>query len=115
VPGRDPLRQTSKKKNSRYDPAFHSVTESWYDPDFNFVVDDTWAFTNYGVFETTQGEVFFRERTIVDFEAPDGRAVHINVLGGTGRYEGATGWMAYFDNFAGEFTTWGGEICWPED
>ena len=91
-----------------------TLTERFNFADSYHLIDDAWAFTNYGVIETKQGELFFRERSMADFEAPDGFVVHINVTGGTGRYEGATGWMAYFDNFAGNSTTWGGEVCWGD-
>ena len=90
-----------------------TLTESFNDADAVHVVDDTYAFTNYGVIETAQGELYFVERSIADFAAPDGFAVHMNVSGGTGRYEGATGWMGSFDNFEGTATRMGGEVCWP--
>ena len=92
-----------------------TLFEAFYEDDFYFVVDDTYAFTNYGVIETKQGELFFTELSVADFAAPDGFAMHANVTGGTGRYEGATGWMAYCGNFEGTDIKWVGEVCWPDE
>ena len=92
-----------------------TITEAGNFVDTYYLVDAAYAYTMHGVIETKQGEIFFVERSIADYEAPDGFGVHINVLGGSGRYEGATGWMAYFGNFEGTFNRFGGEVCWPEE
>jgi hypothetical protein len=86
-----------------------------YDADTYHVDEITYAFRGDGVIETTHGKLFLNQWSITDLAAPDGYAVHINVVGGTGRYEGATGWMAYFANFANTETTWGGEVCWGDE
>jgi len=92
-----------------------TLWESFFFADQVHVSDGHWTFTNYGVIETKQGELFFTERSVADFAAPDGFAVHMNVTGGTGRYEGATGWMAYSGNFEGTNIKWVGEVCWPDE
>jgi hypothetical protein len=90
-----------------------TLTESWFDADAVHVVDATWTFTNYAVIETPHGKIYFLERSIADFAAPNGFAFHANVTGGTGRYEGATGWLGAFDSFEGGAGRTGGEVCWP--
>lgn len=92
-----------------------TFAEYSYDADAVQVDATTYSFAADAVFETNHGELFLEERSIVNFAAPDGIAVVANILGGTGRYEGATGWLVIFANFEGTLSRWAGEVCWPED
>lgn len=65
------------------------------------------------VFETKKGDIFATGLGITHLAAEDGFGSHFLVNEGTGRYEGATGWMA---TTLREFPTGGrliGEICGP--
>ncbi len=78
--------------------------------------DGTIINISYSVHETPRGELFFDDRAIVTPNAPEGFALHSNVIGGTGRYEGATGWLAYYLEWAeGNQGLMRGEICYAED
>ena len=70
-------------------------------------LDDTVVGLNEAVIETSHGKIYLDVRAIIYWGAPDGGAANANVTGGTGRYEGATGWLAY--------VTWAGSedrACW---
>ena len=89
----------------------------WNLDDEEFVADNTALVLDIdSVFETNHGDIYTEERGILNFFAPDGYAAHIGVTGGTGRYEGATGWMTgtliFIFEESGMLT---GEICWNGD
>lgn len=78
--------------------------------------DGTIINVSVSVIETAHGELFLEDRAIFAPDAPEGFALHSNVTGGTGRYEGATGWLAYYLEWAaGNEGIMRGEICVPED
>lgn len=68
------------------------------------------------VLQTAHGDIYSVDRAIVAPGAPEGFAQHSTITGGTGRYEGVTGWIVtYFEwveDYNGRLV---GEICWPED
>jgi hypothetical protein len=92
-----------------------TYTTYWFNADAVTVGGDTVAGLQDAILETTHGDLQIRESVIVDWGAPDGFAVHAKIVGGTGKYEGATGWMVSHGNLEGDFLRYGGEICWPEE
>jgi hypothetical protein len=76
---------------------------------------DALGFWNDAVLETAHGDLMIEERGIVHLGTSDGFAIHSRIVGGTGKYEGATGWMASFGNLEGDFARIAGEICPPEE
>jgi len=76
------------------------------------VDDTTLVFIDDVVIETNHGEIFVEERGVVHLGAPDGYVIHANITGGTGRYEGATGWWGNVTSYTGK-STMSGEICLP--
>jgi hypothetical protein len=64
------------------------------------------------VIDTTQGKIFGRERDIVEYDPIAFNWVgHVMITGGTGRYEGATGFIL---NYGGnEYFGISGKICLP--
>ena len=72
---------------------------------------------NISTIETNHGELFLDERLIFHTEALNGFAVHSNVTGGTGKYEGAIGWMVSYLEFTEKKSTGllRGEICFPDE
>ena len=69
-----------------------------------------------GVFETNQGDLYADDIELANQNAPDGGVFHSAVEGGTGKYEGASGWLAgwfFFEPPTGGNI--GGEICWIDD
>lgn len=64
------------------------------------------------VMETNRGDVYADDMELGNLNAPDGWVFHHAVTGGTGKYEGATGWLAgwfSWETFRGKI---GGKICW---
>jgi hypothetical protein len=73
------------------------------------------AFYLDGVFSDQHGELLLVDREILNLLAEDGLGFNVAVVGGTGRYEGASGWMTGYATF---FPVGGkifGEVCWDGD
>jgi hypothetical protein len=72
-----------------------------------------WIGVSYAisVFETQQGTLFTQETGVWHYDAEVGLANHFNITGGTGHYDGATGWMAAAGTGYG--MTLVGELCTP--
>jgi len=78
--------------------------------------DGTFINITVSVLETKHGELFFDDRAITAPDAPEGFVLHSNVTGGTGRYEGATGWLAYYlEYLEGNEGIMRGEICYADE
>lgn len=90
-------------------------TTYWFDANIFQVKGDTIASVQDTIIETQHGDLYMRESLIADYAAPDGFAVHSVIVGGTGQYEGATGWMGGYGDIAGTLVRNGGEICWPDE
>lgn len=75
--------------------------------------ETTFVFVDDVVIETEHGEIFAEERVIRHKGAPDGPVIHANITGGTGRYEGATGWYGVISWSVGEEGYLDGEMCYP--
>jgi len=78
---------------------------------------ELWACWGLGVYRTRRGTIFTEaaEQTHSDsFSWPSGVAFTDLgwVIGGSGQYAGATGWIGLFGD--GESVTGGGEICTPK-
>jgi hypothetical protein len=87
---------------------------TWYanwDTFYPYVDDTTLVFADDAVIETEHGEIFMEERGVIHLYAPDGLVIHANITGGTGRYEGATGWWGNVGS--SRRSTLEGEICYP--
>jgi hypothetical protein len=76
---------------------------------------DTYSYKAEAAFETRRGDLYFVERSIINYAALDGYAVIAWVTGGTGRYAGATGWLVSFANQANTYVRWAGEICYADE
>ena len=72
-----------------------------------------WIGVSYAiaVFETRRGKLFTQEAGVWHWGAVEGWATHALITGGTGHYDGATGWVAS----AGSWDLMGlvGEVCTP--
>lgn len=63
------------------------------------------------VFDTNKGKVFAQECEIWHWGEEEGYGAHVSITGGTGKYENATGWMAFAGTLKGGIII--GEICTP--
>lgn len=89
--------------------AFWNFDEEVYLAEFDALVFDT-----EDIFKTKKGDIFAKDIGALNFEAEESFTVHIAVTGGTGIYEGATGWMTGSIVFV--FAEGGGltgKICGP--
>jgi hypothetical protein len=72
-----------------------------------------WIGVSYAisVFETKKGTLFTQETNVWHYDEMEGWGAHSSITGGTGRYDGATGWLAA----AGSWDSMAlvGEICTP--
>lgn len=68
----------------------------------------TYAIT---VFETPKGTLFMQESGVFHWDTSGGWATHSNITGGTGHYDGATGWVAAAGTWIS--MTLVGELCTP--
>ena len=86
----------------------------WNDGDETVVFGDTFVLSASDVFETKDGDIFAEERGMVNFYATEGYVAHFGIIGGTGKFDGAVGWMAatvlYVTDTGGSVR---GEICGP--
>ena len=64
------------------------------------------------VMETNQGEIYSDDMELGNLNAPDGWVFHHAVTGGTGRYEGASGWLVGWLSWETSRGKIGGKICW---
>jgi hypothetical protein len=63
------------------------------------------------VFETQRGTLFTQESGVWHWGAEEGWATHANITGGTGHYEGATGWIASAGSW--DVMPLVGKVCTP--
>ena len=63
------------------------------------------------VFETKRGTLFTQETEVWHWGEAEGWGAHYSVTGGTGKYAGATGWMAAAGSY--DSMTLVGELCKP--
>jgi hypothetical protein len=82
-----------------------------WDTFFPYVDDTTLVFADDVIIETNHGEIFVEERGVIHLNAPGGLVIHANITGGTGRYQGATGWWGNVGS--SQRSTLEGEICYP--
>jgi hypothetical protein len=77
---------------------------------------ELWACWGLGVFKTRHGTIFTEAAEQTHSDTFSMSSVAFTdfgmVIGGTGRYAGATGWIASFGN--GQGGTGGGEVCTPK-
>ncbi len=72
------------------------------------------AFNIVSIIETNRGTLYTESRELVNYLAADGFVAHEAVTGGTGKYEGATGWLAAWLSFDPAGGNIGGQICTPD-
>jgi len=86
---------------------------------------ENWLFgatSALAVFETKKGEIFAQENVLFHYDAPSSLVELLVITGGTGHYEGATGWMSLITDFGYPqgsapdlFTILTGVICTPSE
>jgi hypothetical protein len=72
------------------------------------------------VWETNQGEIWADAEVMIHLggllEFDSGLVASVYLYGGTGKYEGTTGWVAGAGvPQKGTLLSWYGEICWPDE
>jgi len=72
-----------------------------------------WIGVSYAisVFETNGGTLFTQESEVWHWDELEGWGAHYSIKGGTGHYDGATGWMAAAGSYDSMVLV--GEICTP--
>ena len=91
----------------------------WYVDWYVFALDNLLLISTDTVFDTPHGQIYGSERgmNVFDWETftwVDGYVSHIHIIGGTGRYLEATGWMNWGFGYQVEEYGWlRGEICGP--
>lgn len=72
-----------------------------------------WIGVSYAisVFETEKGNLFTEESQVWHWDELEGWGSHFSITGGTGHYDGATGWMASAGSYDSMVLV--GEVCTP--
>jgi hypothetical protein len=69
------------------------------------------VFWALGAIETNRGDLYLEDITTIHWGVPNAVVAILNITGGTGKYDGATGWFGAIDD--GEHGWVQGEVCTP--
>ncbi len=97
---------------------YYGSPETWWESEVTpGALGESWGFAGtsaLAVIETRRGILYGQDTLVWHAEAGDEGVGYVRLVGGTGRYEGATGWLGYIAETL-ESATILGRICTPID